>query len=111
MAVLTVNTPVRNPKDGAMVLLREGDTLPDWAKDLVGEHALTDDAPAQTPQEQHTPTTLYDTWSKEALLQEIADRNDALEGDERLRTNGTKAELVKALAADDLVHSYEPDTE
>jgi hypothetical protein len=37
--VLKHNTVLRrNPPSGELTVLRAGDTLPDWAEDLVGEH-------------------------------------------------------------------------
>lgn len=40
MAKLIEATTVVHPDSGQVVSLRSGDELPDWVKDLVGEHLL-----------------------------------------------------------------------
>lgn len=55
MAKVNANTVVTHPQTGAPVVLLEGDTVPDWAKGLVGSHltgARSDggaDGSGQTP--------------------------------------------------------------
>ncbi|MDO4240625.1 hypothetical protein [Micrococcus sp.] len=41
MKILTTNVAITDPS-GAPTTLYEGQELPDWATDLVGDHALTD---------------------------------------------------------------------
>lgn len=43
MARLKGNVLLRNPETGAVELLADGSDLPDWARGLVGDHALDGD--------------------------------------------------------------------
>lgn len=44
MAKLAVNVVLEGP-DGAPVALLEGDEVPDWAKDEIGDHCLEQSKP------------------------------------------------------------------
>lgn len=47
MPKLTASTVVVDPETATLVVLREGEDLPEWAAALVGEHLL--DSPAAQP--------------------------------------------------------------
>lgn len=49
MPHLTANVLLRHPSSGALHLLPDGSTLPDWADGLVGKHALRDVRGEQVP--------------------------------------------------------------
>ena len=45
MAKLNANTTVMRPDTLAVVTLAEGDEVPDWADDLIGNHLVEDEKP------------------------------------------------------------------
>ena len=45
MAKLNANTTVMRPDTLAVVTLAEGDEVPDWADDLIGNHLVEDEEP------------------------------------------------------------------
>lgn len=45
MAKLNANTTVMRPDTLAVVTLAEGDEVPDWADDLIGNHLVEDEVP------------------------------------------------------------------
>ena len=45
MAKLNANTTVMRPDTLAVVTLAEGDEVPDWADDLIGNHLIEDEKP------------------------------------------------------------------
>ena len=89
MARVTATTIVRNPESGAILVLAKGDEVPEWA--TVGEHLVeaSESAPG------------YDEQTVSDLRAEIARRNEGRGEADQIPSDGKKADLVAALAADD----------
>lgn len=90
MARLSQNTLVRNPETGEISVLNAGTEVPKWAADMVGEHVLDGDTGSD-----------YSGMRKAELVKEIKQRNEIRDEVNHLSTEGTVAELVAVLEADD----------
>lgn len=90
MATLTEGVLVRHPETGEPAFLPAGSTLPSWAGDLVGEHALGGGG-----------GNGYADMTVDALKAEIDTRNEDRGDDAKLPKTGNKADLVAVLTADD----------
>ena len=95
MAVLTANTLVLKPGTLEMVSLLAGQTVPEWASDLIGAHLLDDDALAADAETEVT-VTLPDgvpdgSWKVDDL------RAYAKAHDVNLEGATSKADILKQL--------------
>jgi hypothetical protein len=90
---LTGNVVLRDPKTRGVVTLLEGQPLPDWADDQVGDHLVT----GRGSKPPKGPTIAE-------LQAEIDKRNEGREDDNKIvpEAPGNKPELIAALEADDL---------
>jgi len=89
MAKLNANTIVTNPDTHEAVVLYQGDAVPEWAADLVGEHLL------------RAAEVSYASKRVADLRDEIESRNEGRDEPDQIPLDGNKADLVAALEADD----------
>lgn len=92
---------VRNPDTLQPVALIAGSDLPDWAEGLVDPGNLegVESKPKET--EGSGASKSYGDLKVAQLKEEIERRNVDREDDEKLSTDGKKADLIAALEADD----------
>lgn len=102
MAKFTKYVVLIDPKTGLSVSCAPGEEVPEWA--TVGEH-VTDggpSAPAAPAEGAAQDAAEYDEWSVNELREEIANRNEGRDEDDRIVPGGrNKDDLVAALLADD----------
>ena len=95
MATLTQNTLVRKPDTGEVVVLNAGEDVPEWAVSQVGSHLTSDEGDDSGGEDGYESMTVAD------LRAEIESRNEGREEEDLIPSDGKKADLVAALAADD----------
>lgn len=95
MATLTQNTLVRKPDTGEVVVLNAGEGVPEWAVSQVGSHLTSDEV------DDNVEDGGYESMTVADLRAEIESRNEGREEEDLIPSDGKKADLVAALAADD----------
>lgn len=95
MATLTQNTLVRKPDTGEVVVLNAGEDVPEWAVSQVGGHLTSDEV------DDNGGEGVYESMTVADLRAEIESRNEGREEENLIPSDGKKADLVAALAADD----------
>lgn len=95
MATLTQNTLVRKPDTGEVVVLNAGEDVPEWAVSQVGSHLTSDEV------DDNVEDGGYESMTVADLRAEIESRNEGREEEDLIPSDGKKADLVAALAADD----------
>lgn len=95
MATLTQNTLVRKPDTGEVVVLNAGEDVPEWAVSQVGSHLTSDEV------DDNVEDGGYESMTVADLRAEIESRNEGREEGDLIPSDGKKADLVAALAADD----------
>ena len=96
---------VQSP-DGAHVVLAPGDEVPAWAVEQVtNEDAFVDDSAAEEdspiPVVAAPATGDYESLTVADLRGLIKTSNEGRDDDTKIATDGNKADLIAALAADD----------
>ena len=88
---VAVNVLLRNPQTGEVTFIEAGSDAPEWAADMLDEHAV-DDSGGEGG---------YESMTVADLRAEIESRNEGREEVDLIPSDGKKADLVAALDADD----------